>query len=887
MAASTSSRRASSGHIPSNNSRRTSTTRMAPSTPSSSSVQPPQMTKGHSFSTSVATTKTIGMYVSDPDEIFTKRTIAEVRAVLHKVKFDADAKQEELRLMVGERYRDLLQASTSIIEISQLSKNVHQLVSQMETTTSLQVQSKVVNGTSAKSANNDDQLHALQCIAAHVKLLIDASEHLWRFLERRRYLHAAWLFLLCRVVHRSLVRADEDNSQSWMAQGINVMEQFPLVQRQWDSLTQFRAQISHKATLSLRDQAFGIPDVCGTILALHLLDSLPFMDGLDLLLKQRTRSLTTILGAQRDFSKPVSSIKVQSPTPAEIEVEVLSAVRQSLEAISCTIGVVRHAFQKGSPPFLLQILQLTQVDGHIPESIPPEIRISTPSLLASLPGGTIFSSLPPDIKAYRPFIDVKSSSANIDRSNVSTRLRSWLVDTCTRGKDSFNAWLRRLTTIEEVWKVNQSTYEWLSRDDRLDDDDKDYIQNVFNDVSRTRVGEIFLAKLEDMSTSFTTSLDECLASIREGSATSDFDLSPSKFLLSAPPSPSLIHSGIGPHRAEASLQRFRLSIKHRIDSSTPLVESLCSAVEAAAKSLRSELNTVSQSSEFFSPLQDLSLSSAERSLGRIVAHIEHTLSESIESDQLSKVVFCGRIAHIFSNSLVSSELSCSDPFKTSFQARASENYVNAVNRWAAVVSSDTAKKFTSRVTEAMSQSPSRPSPMLAGVLVNLTASVTNWGFFRDREHRSYVAERLLDEFANKISKGVQDLSKPVPLSLIWDLHFVRQLCGAWGESLAQAIKILNQRIREVTPTDPPSPVLAKVEETVSQSISQMSLLLAPILPNPPPLTTVKSPKSPTFKTSERRSSTSRTREAISDNDFPVLALAKPSSRFGSLWVSEQ
>ena len=30
-------------------------------------------------------------------------------------------------------------------------------------------------------------------------------------------------------------------------------EQFPLVQRQWDTVSQFRAQITYKATLSLRD----------------------------------------------------------------------------------------------------------------------------------------------------------------------------------------------------------------------------------------------------------------------------------------------------------------------------------------------------------------------------------------------------------------------------------------------------------------------------------------------------------------------------------------------------------------------------------------------------------------------------------------------------------
>lgn len=31
-------------------------------------------------------------------------------------------------------------------------------------------------------------------------------------------------------------------------------EKFPLVQRQWETVSQFRSQISHKATLALREQ---------------------------------------------------------------------------------------------------------------------------------------------------------------------------------------------------------------------------------------------------------------------------------------------------------------------------------------------------------------------------------------------------------------------------------------------------------------------------------------------------------------------------------------------------------------------------------------------------------------------------------------------------------
>ena len=66
----------------------------------------------------------------------------------------------------------------------------------------------------------DKHLQALQSLSAHVKLLLDAPEHLWRLMEKKVYLNAAWLFLLARVVHRAL--SQEDDDQSWQAYGIDV-----------------------------------------------------------------------------------------------------------------------------------------------------------------------------------------------------------------------------------------------------------------------------------------------------------------------------------------------------------------------------------------------------------------------------------------------------------------------------------------------------------------------------------------------------------------------------------------------------------------------------------------------------------------------------------------
>jgi hypothetical protein len=100
--------------------------------------------------------------------------------------------------------------------------------------------------------NVDTQLRALQSLAAHLKLLLDCPEQFWRLLERKQYLDAVWLFLVARVVHQSLV--DESEEDGWAQQGIDVLEQFPLVQRQWDAIAGFRNQISYRITQSLREE---------------------------------------------------------------------------------------------------------------------------------------------------------------------------------------------------------------------------------------------------------------------------------------------------------------------------------------------------------------------------------------------------------------------------------------------------------------------------------------------------------------------------------------------------------------------------------------------------------------------------------------------------------
>jgi len=67
----------------------------------------------------------------DPDVLFERHDTAEIRAVERRVRADIEHKKEELRQMVGERYRDLIDAADTIGEMRQCSASALTAVQDM------------------------------------------------------------------------------------------------------------------------------------------------------------------------------------------------------------------------------------------------------------------------------------------------------------------------------------------------------------------------------------------------------------------------------------------------------------------------------------------------------------------------------------------------------------------------------------------------------------------------------------------------------------------------------------------------------------------------------------------------------------------------------------
>ncbi|KAG8978165.1 hypothetical protein FRC05_011281 [Tulasnella sp. 425] len=467
----------------------------------------------------------------EPDQMFARFAVSEVRALQKRLRADADSKQEELRLMVGERYRDLLEASSAIISISETSQKVQSTLEDMKDScdTSKEVRSlrsghkrvqsmAVFPGSRGRPALQDSQLVTLHSLAAHLKLLLDTPEQLWRLLERKKYLQAAWLYLLARVVHRALTQDDEDEQEvPWSREGIEIMEQFPLVQRQWDTISSFRSQISYRASQSLRDlppppsstpPSSPYTSAAETLVSILLLDSLPLSDTLSLFLSQRTKTLQAVYSSHRplgagDRSPAISksrrknqelaasllrSPNLQSTPLSQVASPAEMAANPSFRLASATpdpelekalagrrrrdkaLKQVRNSLRRSVDILAATLGAIREIYGGgsrekplIDElldsaasssSLDSSTAVNTPSLLKSLPSSTLLIRyLPPSIQSYAPYIDTTSPSSQLSPSSVATASSDWHRTSLRSLEDKVAEWLQDLDAISEVWSL--------------------------------------------------------------------------------------------------------------------------------------------------------------------------------------------------------------------------------------------------------------------------------------------------------------------------------------------------------------------------------------------------------------------------------------------------
>ncbi|KAL5494903.1 hypothetical protein ACEPAI_365 [Sanghuangporus weigelae] len=831
----------------------------------------------------------------DPDEIFAKHTVHEVKTISLRLRSEVDAKQQELRLMVGERYRDLLEASSSIISMAESSKRAVDTVAMMKCKVLTDPVAEQSKSRVSKDDDLDDaDLKIYQSLAAHLKFLVDAPEHLWRLLERKQCLHAAWLFLLSRVVYRSLMDQDSDEGQGWVQQGINVKEQFPLVQKQWDSISQFRAQISHRTTLSLRDHDLKPQDLCSAMFTLHLLDSLPLPDALDIFLKQRSRTLQHLYQTIKEsWEKHLDSSSLQTEDERK---SVWDIIRSVLGCIVGTVGNARAVFGEGpneSPSMIMLMLASTQsFSPHPTFSLPQGLRVSSQAVISSLPSASHFQALPADIRTYKPFIDLESQSSRVKEDALNSKLRVWFTKATDHLHESSGPWLSHLQTIKKVWGLRLATIDWLSvSNDLLVPEDTEALSLLMDEVCGNRVQALWKAILERISSSFRECLQSMVLAISEPQEDAHLDLSPAEYLLSAPTASSLTQSSLNASLAQSSFRRFKQGIQQRIDGVTPFLDKILSDAESAALNLRNDLSFAFEEGKGKS-LPASYVSDSEMIANELLDSVENMLDTGERNPVSERSLQCaylqGRVAQKLSLSPLIAYLRCSDTFSDSWHARARQIYDSCVDKCASLVTLSARDKYAqnsasrSHDVHRNLMLPFSPSPAMMDSLLILVEPIDRFAQFKNASQRSAIAKVLLTRFSNTMVDSIRESTDLAQVQLIWDLSFLKAICDEWGTVLGESVASLDKAVRHSYQFLPPdvkeshSNLEEELHRSVAQSIKAVRLLLSPLFTSSDYSSSMKSPKSTTLDVS-RRNNLSGESECQA-----MLNLVKPSARFGLL-----
>lgn len=164
------------------------------------------------------------------NDLFETCNLTEIESLQSSLKKDVEKKADQLKSLVSEKYRDLIDAADTISSMAIIVNDITNVTENI-------LKPNLTN----PSSTLDSEDNLLDTFAAQSKLLIDLTEQIWDNLNSRNYLTATQLFQLALCVKTSL---DEN-----VIKGLKKVK--PFLDRVWSTISHFQTTISDKTRLEL------------------------------------------------------------------------------------------------------------------------------------------------------------------------------------------------------------------------------------------------------------------------------------------------------------------------------------------------------------------------------------------------------------------------------------------------------------------------------------------------------------------------------------------------------------------------------------------------------------------------------------------------------------
>ncbi|KAF9384372.1 Golgi transport complex subunit 1 [Podila verticillata] len=400
--------------------------------------------------------------VADADDLFMRLSVPELNAYERRTRTDIENKKQELRIMVGERYRDLIGAADCIVRMKETAFAVQDNISKMRNSCDIHALKRNVSAKTkkAQSGSMDEMKKSLYTSAAQIKLLADVPEQIWRNMESSSYLTASRLYLISKAIYKKLNAGTESDNSS-----VKVMETFPVVGRQWDAVSHFKAQILQKSTTHLKSAKETDLDVIETICAIMLLDDVTMKDMFRLLLAQRQAAIRDILevkGGDDIGQQIVQAIQIFRATLLHVgkvfiepEAGAVSPLERHLRSLQQTFAPPSSIPSTKRDELASTVLQ----SSALAVSVVPKLYPTTPNI------HLLVRYLPESIQNFTPFIHLDGNRATFSQQDVCQGIQNWKTDLVTMISAAQEKLLQQVQTNTALVAIRAKVWQELQTDE--------------------------------------------------------------------------------------------------------------------------------------------------------------------------------------------------------------------------------------------------------------------------------------------------------------------------------------------------------------------------------------------------------------------------------------
>ncbi|XP_011304064.1 conserved oligomeric Golgi complex subunit 1 isoform X1 [Fopius arisanus] len=419
----------------------------------------------------------------DITKLFEEHTIKEIEQIQKKILVDIDWKKVELRTLVGERYRDLIQAADTIAEMKRTSGDVIQRIAGIEDKFR-ELQQKYLIGFKLDPPEKPIgrlKSDVFDSVVVQIKILVDIPEYIWSAIDARDILRASQLFILGQHINYSLT----------FEIGQSVLnERYPLVGKQWCIINNFRSIISGECSKTLQSLDL-TPGVAANCLS-------------SLVLMEKTSSKDLFEKIIQFRSKAIESI-VKDESPHSVRHRIKLCVRLLMD----TIVLIHSCFIKAAP----------HDEGLISHHI-KSITIQEASTMLSqldVSPQLLDKYLPSVTKNHKPF--AKGEFKELSPSDVTSSLSQWFSWVKKFTSVSIRHLLNLVTSVRGLFTIREESIalelpsNWTNIWKDLSSPPLNFWTEFFHPLLTERVMELLKLRLETALGSLKTSIIDFLTKL--------------------------------------------------------------------------------------------------------------------------------------------------------------------------------------------------------------------------------------------------------------------------------------------------------------------------------------------------------------------------------------